>query len=438
MTVKTPHVSVQILGVLALVIGTSARAQDDCTAKRADLAEATQALRDCRKSGGSCDAAVIRRDAAEVAAAPCASTSAAEAAPVESEKPAPAPAARARTGKVAVLVEAAKPDPLEAAARKGLEGANVLDPGAVRAARSFLGLSGELDEAGIEKLRLSVGADRLVIVQVKADGPKRFVAVKAVDDGAAAAARKFGETTESGLPALVTALVSALPPMAPPPAAAAPVAVATATPAPTPKPKPWAPPQAPQRRVSDTDARDKLEYAKKGVRVFSGDFGVSTTTGVEKPEDGEEFTTRTTDLVLRPGIAYFVGDGLMLGFRPILTTSSSNDDDDLRETDTSVGALFSGAYLSDTGSGSLFVGPQFSFGYVSRTFKASQDGFSAEFTQSGPVFAAALAVRAPVGKGGVIGFSVYGEHFPTSITGDVDGTYTFTTFGVTNTLGVWF
>lgn len=160
--------------VLFAILAAPVAHAEDCAAKRAELAAAKEALRDCRKSGKSCDAVLERRDAAEAAAAPC-PPAPPESAPAPARTPsateaAPAPA---RTGKLALLVEAPKPDPLDAAAREALAGATVLDAGSVRAARSFLGLTGDLDDAGAEKLRASVGADRLIIVQIKADGVKR-------------------------------------------------------------------------------------------------------------------------------------------------------------------------------------------------------------------------------------------------------------------------
>lgn len=429
------------LVLFAILAAPVAHAEDDCAAKRAELAAAKEALRDCRRSGKSCDDVLARRDAAEAAAASC-PPAPPESAPARAPSATEAAPAPARTGKLALLVEAPKADPLDAAAREALAGATVLDAGSVRAARSFLGLTGDLDDAGAEKLRASVGADRLIIVQVKADGVKRFVAVKTVDQGVSGiAARRFSETSEAEVPAAVKQLVGALPAIAAPPstapvAVAAPTAAPTAAPAPTPTPKPWAPMQAPQYRHAESDEK---EYGKKGVRVFSGDMAFANQTTVNKPDGGEDFTTRSTELSLRPGIATFAADGLLLGVTPILTTSSSTDDDDERETDTSVGVLFQGAYLArSSGDSAFFFGPQFGFGYLSRKYKISQGGASADFTQTGPIFSAALAVRAPVGKGGVIGFSVYAEHFPTTLAGDLDGTYTFTTFGVSNSLAVWF
>lgn len=422
------------LGLAAVFVTTPARAQDDCAVKWAELKIASNALRDCRKSGMSCDDAVARRDAAEAATAGCPEEVAAPA----SAQGAPGAPAATHTGKIAVYVQAAKPETLDAAAREGLGDAVVLETGAVRSARAFLGLPEELDDAGAEKLRVAVSADRLIVVQVKTDGSKRFVAVKAVDEGGAVTPR-FGETTDAELPAVVEKLVAALPAVAaaaaPVPAvstAVAPVAVATAAPT----PKPWATPlQAPQYRARSDREDDETAYAKMGTRVFSGDIDFAHVTGVSEPEGGgDTFTTRTSEVSLRPQFGYFVSDGLLLGVAPILTTTSSNDDE--RETDTTTGAVFVGAFLSDTGS--FYIGPQLTLGYASRTYKISQGGFSADFTQTGPILGAGLAVRAPVGRGGVIGFAVYAEHRPTSITGDLEGGYTFTTIGVSNSIGVFF
>lgn len=113
---------------------------------------------------------------------------------------------------IAIAVEGATgelADEIEGAARDSLHGNDLVDAGAVRAARSFGAMRGELDDAKAEKLRGELAVDRLVVVHVREDAGKRFLVARAVDAGGIT--RKYGEARTGELAGSVRELVAQLP-----------------------------------------------------------------------------------------------------------------------------------------------------------------------------------------------------------------------------------
>lgn len=113
---------------------------------------------------------------------------------------------------IAVAVEGATgdlADEIEGAARDSLLGNDLVDPGAVRAARSFGAMRGELDDAKAEKLRGELAVDRLVVVHVREDAGKRFLVARAID--ASGITRKYAEARSGEVAGSVRELVAQLP-----------------------------------------------------------------------------------------------------------------------------------------------------------------------------------------------------------------------------------
>ena len=126
--------------------------------------------------------------------------------PADPWKPAPTGGAR-----VAIVVEGAGSgaDEIEAAARDALSGADIVDAGAVRSARAFVGMGGELDDAKAERLRHELSVNRLLVVQVREEGTKRFLVVRAVE--ATGVVRKYAESRPGEMAGSVRDLVAQLP-----------------------------------------------------------------------------------------------------------------------------------------------------------------------------------------------------------------------------------
>lgn len=229
-----------------------ASAQETCPEQRATLAEAVTALKGCIDNGlGECDIEQASLEAAKDALERCEggesatprapATTGVTAEPDATAIPTPAPTEPA--GKIGLLFDGISGTAHEealAGARLGLAGADLVDGGAIRAARAFLPAA-TLDDAALAKLRSDIGAERLLAFQVKVEGATRFLSLRIVDPGAVA--QRFGEATEKTLGDEVRRMVSELPPVARvevatpvPTATPHPVVIMTPTPAPSPVP----------------------------------------------------------------------------------------------------------------------------------------------------------------------------------------------------------
>ena len=116
------------------------------------------------------------------------------------------------TSRVAILVEGAGDAErrIEAAARDAVSDADVIDAGSVRAARAFLAIQGDLDDNKAERLRQEIGADRLVVLHIRAEGRRRYVVARALDANGPSG-RKYGESDADGIEGAVHQLVLDLP-----------------------------------------------------------------------------------------------------------------------------------------------------------------------------------------------------------------------------------
>jgi hypothetical protein len=144
--------------------------------------------------------------------------------------------AAAAPGKIAVIVDGGgdRHDELGAAVAKALD------------AQLATTASRPADEVGLQALRASLEAARLVIVKADAQGHGRFtLSVEAIDESGVT--HRFGDASTEGLLQAATRLVAELPPLPPPPPAAAP-AVAADAPPPTGAVAAPAPPPEPQMR----------------------------------------------------------------------------------------------------------------------------------------------------------------------------------------------
>lgn len=268
-----------------------------CSELTGRLEASDTALKRCLELGlGECEDEQAARDAIAADVARCESgedAPAADATPVPVEtasesvpSPEPTPAATPSPllgRKVGVLVEGAtgsEEEAIHAGARLGLAGATYVDPGSLRAARAFLGAS--LDEDALARLRTDVGADRLVVVQLKKEGTARFLAVKVFDPGAAT--QRFATSTPETLGDEVRRVLAALPPIA----EAATVAAAATPPVPqsSPPPSTWTP--APT--WTPAQPQDEPAFVARGtyfdLNVFAGMKALSA-------EDWEPLASQT-------------------------------------------------------------------------------------------------------------------------------------------------
>lgn len=171
----------------------------------------------------------------------------------------PAPAIEGTIALVIDGVSSDEQDVLSAAARLGLAGASLVDSGAVRAARAFLG--SELDDASARTLRQELGADRLVVVQVKTVGSARFVSLRVFD--ASGASQHFAEASTATLPDVIRALLAEIPPASRPESAPEPDPFVSA---PLPQPTPaW---ESLPREPPDSPGVTTVPYAD--IAVFGG------------------------------------------------------------------------------------------------------------------------------------------------------------------------
>lgn len=248
--------------LLSTCVAAPAWADDPCETENAELASAEKALDDCLAAGESgCDAEQARNENAARAAGRCedeavpaavlpSRESAADEDPVpdgseetvdpaedpdrealaeqeDEAEPEPEPS-RIRIGVLIEGVTGAERDAAEAAARETLAGATLVDAGAIRSARAFLGTD-TLDDAAAAKLRSELGADRLLVVEVKAEAAARYLALRIIDEEDAV--RRFAEATDATLAEEVKRLIADLPP---------PASAAAAPPEPAVKPAPVA------------------------------------------------------------------------------------------------------------------------------------------------------------------------------------------------------
>ncbi len=248
--------AVRVVRTIPLVVGlaaSTAAGQEECAAEKGELQAAEGVLEECVVIGiGGCEEEQKRKAAAVAAVERCRGGGAAGASPAGGKaegsggfgtiderlygiEPADGgrggaggaqsgrdgvgeavegatPAASWSGGKVAVVVEGLSGIEQEAvvlAARGAFPREALIDAGAVRGARAFLGVS-TLDDAAAEKLRADLRADRLLVLFVKPNGASRYLALRAFD--AAGSTQQFAEATNKTMAAEVKRMIAELPP----------------------------------------------------------------------------------------------------------------------------------------------------------------------------------------------------------------------------------
>lgn len=341
-------------------------------------------------------------------------------------------ASAAAAGKVAVIVDGPDAAALEAAARDALAGADVLDPGAVRAARAFLGAGAASDE-GLASLRSSLNVDRLLVIDVKSEGAKRFLGVRAIDAGGTS--RRFGESTDADLEETVKRLVADLPapaaapaPPVPTPVAAAPVATPPPswTPAPTPAPG--------RHSAGDEEQR----YGKKGTKTLSiGAEMLSRETSIDAGIVEIDFSERFFEL--SPTIGYFLADSVFVAAGMQSEAYDSEDDFDNTEYQSAFALSLTAAYLADFES--FFLGPQLTL--QQRSFSSGENNPDEplfEYGLSTMQILGGITARIPVGtrRGATFNVLLYFRQDTGSYTQDADGDVRATQIGIAQGLSVFF
>lgn len=280
--------------------------EPDCSALEAAAGAAATALSECLEIGlGECESEEADAQKAKVAAEACREGEPDTAAPEVPEGDpdadatpdiaSPTATPPVETRRIAVAFDGFSDAERDAAAflvKSAVGAANLVDPGEVRAARAFSGMSA-LDAAAESKLRGDLRADRLLAFQMKPVGATRYISLR-VTDADGRTQQRFGEATEATLGEALERLLSGLAPIeAPVPTPTPVVAVApTPMPAATPGPSPFdespsVPPPAPEPLtprsvyvdVNAFGGTKSLSTGDWAPLASHGEVGVMTTVG---------------------------------------------------------------------------------------------------------------------------------------------------------------